>query len=361
MAAAAVAPLPRRPVAAAPAADLELPPVERARLEYALESAKLLTQDWPWMAADQTCVLLIAPRVQWVLNCPTAPEKFREVGTALSGKPVYAHAGDTISFNGQSMPTDAFVRALPAIANVALPGDVKADVGKDDAWIVASSLDALIGSHPAFNSGTTTEEWLSIFLHEFFHTRQLLVPSFRPTLVEMKSGKLDPAALEKTFKEDAAYRASLQHEYHILSSAAARDDALTREAARGALAQWLPAYLQRRAHLQSLGGEALVRADVTFTYVEGTARYVETHFLSDPRFHAATSLPLDSHFDGYRSFSRPGYEGLAQRKMGARYFYALGMHLGLILDHVEPDWKRRVSEQPEWIIGLAREVASARR
>jgi hypothetical protein len=310
------------------------------------------------MRADETCILLIAPATQWVVNCPACPEKFGAAGPPLDGKPVCGHAGDTISFNGQSLPTAAFVQAVPATANVALPGDAQTDLGSDRPWLIASSLDALIGSHPAFNAQTTTEEWLSIFLHEFFHTRQMLVPSFRPTLAELKSGKLDPGALEKAFREDSEYRSLVEQEYQILSAAAARDAALTAEAARSALAQWSTAYARRREQLRAKGGDQLVRADVALTYVEGTARYVEARFSVDPQLHASTSLETDTHFHHYQTFpGKPGYEGLPQRKLGPRYFYAIGLHLSLLLDRADPSWKARVSEQPEWLVGLAQNLA----
>jgi hypothetical protein len=341
--------------------ELSLPAVERARLEYALQSAKLLGQDWPWMRADETCVLLIAPTAQWVANCPSCPEKFAAAGAPLFGKPVCAHAGDTLSLAGQTLPTASFVRSIPATANVSLPSDDETELGSDHPWLIASSLDALIGSHPAFDANTTSEEWLSIFLHEFFHTRQMLVPSFRPTLAEMKTGKLDPGALEKAFKEDAEYRSLVEQEYQGLS-AAASDASLSREAARTALSQWSTAYERRRTQLQRKGGDALVHADVAFTYVEGTARYVEARFSSVPQLHAAASyLESDPHFHQFQTFPpKPGYEGLPQRKLGPRYYYAIGLHLSLLLDRADPSWKERVSEQPEWIVGLARDVARPR-
>jgi hypothetical protein len=333
--------------------------VERARLAYALDSAKLLGQDWPWLRADATCVLLIAPQVQWIVNCPTAPESFAQVGEPLLGRPVYASASDTIESGGQQVPSSAFIAAMPATADVPLPGDSTKGLAPETPWIIASSLDGLIGAHPAFGEGTSTEEWLSIFLHEFFHTRQFLLPSFRPMLVEMKSGKVDAGALESLFKSDAGYRALVEREYAALAAAAARDAALTPDAARDVLQSWSWMYAERRAQLQKLGGEAFVRADLVLTYVEGTARYVEAAFMSDTRFHSALPLGADPHYQDFRAAAaRPGYLGLVQRKLGPRYYYAVGMHLALVLDRADPTWKKRVSEDPEWIVSLARAAAT---
>jgi hypothetical protein len=333
--------------------------VERARLEYALDSAKLIGQDWPWLRADETCVLLIAPEMQWVVNCSTPPESFVPAGEPLLGRPVYASASDTIESGGKAVPSTAFIAAVPATADVPLPGDTTKGLARETPWIIASSLDGLIGAHPAFGKGTSTEEWLSVFLHEFFHTRQFLLPSFRPMLVEMKSGNVDAAALETLFKDDAAYRALVEREYAALAEAAARHAALTPEAAREALQSWSSMYAERRAHLQKLGGEPFVRADLVLTYVEGTARYVEAAFLSDARFHSSLPLQADPHYRDYRPFSaKPGYQGLVQRKLGPRYYYALGMHLALVLDRADPTWKKRVGEDPEWIVSLARAAAT---
>lgn len=347
------------PAAPAPDFALALPSVERARLEYALDSAKLIGQDWPWLRADETCVLLIAPHVQWIVNCPTAPEAFARVGEPLLGRPVYASASDTIESGGKSIPSAAFIAAVPATADVPLPGDSTKGLARETPWIIASSLDGLIGAHPAFGSDTSTEEWLSIFLHEFFHTRQFLLPSFRPTLVEMKSGKLDAGALERLFKDDAGYRALVEREYAALAAAAAREAALTPDAAREVLQSWGSMYTERRAQLQELGGESFVRADLVLTYVEGTARYVEAVFLSDRRFHSSLPLQADPRYQDFRPFSaKPGYQGLVQRKLGPRYYYAIGMHLALVLDRADPAWKKRVSEAPEWIVSLARDMAT---
>jgi hypothetical protein len=338
---------------------VDLPSVERARLEYALDSAKLIGQDWPWLRTDATCVLLIAPTVQWVANCATPPGSFKQVGAPLLGKPVYANASDTLTMGGQLIPTAAYIAAMPATADVPLASD-STDLAQHTPWIIASSLEGLIGSHPAFGKDTSTEEWLSVFLHEFFHTRQLLAPAFRATLVELKSGKIDPGALEKLFKGDGSYRALLEREHETLSAAAARDAALTPEGARAALREWSSMYKERRDQLEKLGGAALVHANVVLTYVEGTARYVEVEFLSDPRFHSSLPLAADPHFQNYRRFSaKQGYEGLMQRKLGARYFYSVGMHLALVLDRADPTWKSRVSEEPEWIVGLARRTGAA--
>lgn len=178
---------PPTPAAAAENVALALPDVERARIEYALDSAKLIAQDWPWLRADATCALLIAPKLQWVVNCATPPDSFQAVGAPLLGKPVYAHAGDSISMGGQAIPTAAFIAAMPATADVPLPKETTTALTPDTPWIIASSLDGLIGVHPAFGTDTSTEEWLSVFLHEFFHTRRSGARSMKSGVPSLKN------------------------------------------------------------------------------------------------------------------------------------------------------------------------------
>lgn len=188
------------------------------------------------------------------------------------------------------------------------------------------------------------------------------MPSFASTWQDMLNGTLDPAVLERLFKEDDAYRKLVEAEYQVLVAAAARDAALTVDDARRALATWRTANDARRAHLEEKGGAALIRADAAFTYIEGTGRYTEVKFLSEPRLHPARPLTGDPQFRGFASFPQAqGYEGLVQRKLGARYYYAIGMHLALVLDRAQPDWKASVADTPEWIVGLARGQAAPSR
>jgi hypothetical protein len=38
--------------------------------------------------------------------------------------------------------------------------------------------------------------------------------------------------------------------------------------------------------------------------------------------------------------------------MGNRYFYAIGMHLGLLLDVASPEWRTSCIQDPKGIVGV---------
>lgn len=335
---------------------LELPEVQRARIEFGLASFERFAQDWPWIRVDRTCVLLLSPTVQWIANCDEPPT-YHQVEAPLRGRPVYANGSTTLNMGGQEIPVTAFLQAVPAGAEISIPKLDANDASAKPQWIIASTLESLREHHPAFKQEANTEEWLGIFLHEFFHTQQQLQPSFRATLAAIKAQELDPTKLDRAFATDPAYRAQVESEYKLLSEAAARDDALTAEAARAVLAEWQKLYDQRQTSLRSLGGDVLARTDLVYLYLEGAARYAESLFIAEPRLRATLPIPNDPYFTSFAGRGRK-YAQLSNRKMGTRYYYSLGYHLGLVLDRADPSWKARVSETPDWIVGLAREQAA---
>jgi hypothetical protein len=269
-----------------------LSPVDRWRLEYVMRAIEPLSLRWPWMTTQRTCIMLISLRTQWVLNCDRAPAAdFARQSGDFRGRPVFARAGTELMLEGKEVPCAAFVQAVPATASVPNPKQSSSDVAREDPFIIASSLDTLVGTHPAFPANTTTEEWMSIFVHEFFHTRQLLLPAFSTTYAEMYDGRLDRNRLVELYEKDAQYRALVQQEFELLSGAARSRASVD---ARDVLRRWRVLYKRRRDYLNGLpDGALLVRADVVYSYVEGVARYVENMFLVDPRQVALRQAPAE--------------------------------------------------------------------
>jgi hypothetical protein len=42
---------------------------------------------------------------------------------------------------------------------------------------------------------------------------------------------------------------------------------------------------------------------------------------------------------------------MPNRQLDAQYYYALGFHLALLLERVDPSWKRSVHDEPDWLVG----------
>lgn len=183
----------------------QLPQRERSPLEYVFASLETLPGDWPWMTTEQTCVLLVSQKTQWILNCEEPPSPvFSALAETFRGRPVFAQEAGTFRMGDKEVPAEAFIRAVPATANVQHP-DQDSDLSGEH-LIIASSLEALIKYHPAFGEDATTEEWMGVFIHEFFHTRQMLVPSFAETLGQVLRGDLNGDALTKLYETDETYK-----------------------------------------------------------------------------------------------------------------------------------------------------------
>lgn len=82
------------------------------------------------------------------------------------------------------------------------------------------------------------------------------------------------------------------------------------------------------------------------------ARFVESDFLANAAQHPREGLPEDEHFHEFESFLGRGYRGSPNRQLDAQYYYAIGYHLCVLLERVDPAWKQRVSVTPGWLVGL---------
>ena len=184
----------------------------------------------------------------------------------------------------------------------------------------------------------------------------LRLPGAAELLTDIHSGRRDPQKLTRLFGSDARYRSLVEHEYTLLVQSAERA-ATDRRSARQALRAWLGAYAQREPLLRA---QQLVQDDALFSYIEGVARFVESDFLDNPAQQPALALPSDPRFHAYALFRGRGYAGSPNRQLDEQYFYAVGYHLCVLLERLDPSWKQRVHAQPRWLFDVVRQVASAR-
>jgi hypothetical protein len=196
-----------------------------------------------------------------------------------------------------------------------------------------------------------TEEWTSVALHELMHVWQLRSRAFADELHAIHAGTLTPDAIRALFVGDRRYRALVEGEYRLLVNAAARST--DRPHARRALQQWRTRYAARRALLTArAGGEQLVRADRVFTQLEGVARYVESRFLIDLSLHPTLAPRGDPDFRGFARYAKGDYAAMQNRQLDAEYDYAIGFHLALLLDRIDPTWQDRIHRDPAALIDM---------
>ncbi|HKU41304.1 MAG TPA: hypothetical protein VJR89_24240 [Polyangiales bacterium] len=327
-----------------------LPALERARLSYLFEAMRNVERAWPWPAGQRLCVLLLAPDRQWAVNCPEPPSNaFQRAPEAFADQPVFARAGGRFVRAGRELATSELLHVMPAAAHVDEPGKRGSDLPAKYPWLLLGTLEGLRKHHPAFEDAST-EEWISVALHEFAHTRQLLLPSFADELSRINRGAADPSRLGALYHADAEYRRLVEAEYTQLVAAAWEPPSAGE--ARRALATWLAAYQRRVALLRAKpDGAELARSDALFTYVEGVARYVESQYLVDAVQHPRAPVPNDPRARGYARFAGLGYAGMPNKQLDPEYYYAIGFHLCVLLERAAPGWRERVHEAPSYVIG----------
>ncbi len=344
----------------APPRTEPLPVLQRARLEYLFAAIDRIAQSWPQPAgAAELCLLLLAVDAQWSVNCPEAPSaSFVRTEQTFRGQPVFARSGGHFDRDGRSLSTAELLHVMPAAAHVDEPGVRRSDLPAKYPWLLLGSLEGLTAHHPAFEAAST-EEWISVALHEVMHTRQLRMPGFAADLSAINSKAVDPSALIALYNGDAEYRRAVEAEYTQLVAAAWNEQQSPAEAAR-VLADWLERYRKRSEGLASRPrGAQLLRADGLFMYVEGVARYVESRFLVDFAQHPKAALARDPKFRNYDRFAGRGYAGMPNKQLDQEYYYAIGFHVCVLLDRVDPSWKARVHATPAFLAGVTRAVLAS--
>jgi hypothetical protein len=339
-----------RPVAAVAAPAARLPLLERERLDYLFEAATRVQRTWPRLAADEVCILLVAQAEQWVVNCLQAPAGFTPTPDQFRGRPIFAHSGDSFEGAGRTRTTRELLSDTPAAAHVFGPNAGEQQLPGQYPWLLLGTLEALRAFHPAFLPATT-EHWLSVAMHELVHIHQLREPAFAQYSERIAAGTLQPAGLTTAYARDADLRAQIELEYQQLTAAAAL--APSAESGGRALRSWLRSYRRRSARLlRQPGGAQLVQAEQLFTYLEGVARFVESDFLVNAEQYPPAGLERDPQFRRFAAFLGGGYAVSPNRQLDPQFYYAIGYHLCVLLERVDPDWKRRVDTEPGWLIGL---------
>jgi hypothetical protein len=333
-----------------------LPKLQRQRLDYVFDAAELVRASWPGMTPEHTCLMLIEAERQWVVNCQLAPAGFEQTRQHFREHPVFVHLGGTFESDGGRMSTAEWLSTTPAAAHVAAP-NTPASLPGDAPWLVLGSLEALSAFHPAFKHATT-EAWVSVAVHEFVHTHQLRAAGFAPYLAAVDTHVSNPAALTALYTSDPSYRARIEREYALLSQAAARD-ARDKAAARQALRSWWALYLKRNQGLARTGVDVtrVIADDALFSYLEGVARFVESDFLANTAQHPPEPTTHDARFRAYAEFVGRDYAGSPNRQLDSQYFYAIGYHLCVLLERLDPRWKNSVHTRSHWLLGVVRELA----
>jgi hypothetical protein len=200
----------------------------------------------------------------------------------------------------------------------------------------------------------TLEIWLASFVHESFHAYQAGQPRMANAPIRRERELATPFDLSAFYVAHAEFRAAVTAEHQHLrdSSLKVGSDAA---AAKKALSVWLDQFRARQARFApaleaTLPGRRALVVERFLLFHEGSARYVEAKFLSDPS-PAALGLRDEPDFAGFtatRGMHPAHIAGLGT--LGKNYFYALGMYLCLLLDAADPGWKAHLFADDDFLL-----------
>lgn len=195
---------------------------------------------------------------------------------------------------------------------------------------------------------TTTETWVTMIVHEYFHGFQFqhkeYLEDFADSVATFQKGKL-----KELYDEHAWFRKKVDSENRLLLQALETDD---RDAIRELLAAFFKERETRRDETKRKLNLDIKTVENTYETLEGTARYVEQKLYEkfsqkrpDTRLQKS-----DAAYQAYTSFKDHELEKeewLYLTTKTSVYFYATGFNMTRILDKLEVEYKTRLFKERE--------------
>jgi hypothetical protein len=328
------------------------------RLRIAQENLAPALASWKLAELGTDCTLVFDEHDEWLVGCDfSAPPKgFDPTSESVRTRAVLWN-GSPLTLGETTTPYEK--------AKLGLVGTVtsREDGGTKSPVLVVQEWDALHANHPAFRD-SGIEEWFGIVVHEAFHAHQMWHPRILGLVEHWNKNRASSEDLATYVKKDAEYRAAVDSELDHLREAV--DGAHDPKAARAGLALWLKDRQRRQSTFEKKMDAAMPdkhawEMDGFYTFLEGTARYVEARFLMAPMQSTMDALakePTFRRFEATRGKKPTELPGLS--KGGPKYVYAIGMYVSFLLDLANPKWKERVFENDGLLVAEAERAASGR-
>ncbi len=323
-----------------------LPAREQRQITRALNGLRQLKR-WPNPSPESgplqlsPCIVLFGEKAQWLLGCEYIPKGLQQVpGQRFMGKPVYwtsqALYLPHVRVNYPLIKTTVVGQGL-----LYMPQVPASKPYRDQPWFLIQRQQDLKRYHPAFKN-ITDVEWTSLFVHEAFHMlMQLPEPGIaaQMALAGKPQGHIpyvDQEDLKRLYRETPGLQRMLFEEHKLLSTALHKN--LSPDEATQALKDWWQLYQGRIQRLGAGFKGTYGHWDAFWTFLEGSARYVESRFLLEQlQKNRYSDLPAVNH------------------SIAAHYYYSIGMHLAFLMDRIDPQWPAKVYQHPRWLVGLVEE------
>lgn len=333
-----------------------------ARIDAAYRNLRPALAQWKVESFGEDCLIVFGSEDEWLLGCPAMAGSAGFVPTGEK------RGGHDVLWNPRSFSLSESYQPYDSV-KMGLVGTVTKyhvdKTGVDRPVLIVQEWDALHQNHPGFQQ-SSLEEWLGIFVHEAFHAHQLWHPRVQSLTAGWAKAATPPASADELanfYKSNTDYKAAVTHEYEVLRAAVV-DPKLDAKSATAALAAWLALYRERGQRFggaleAALPGKQAWTMDGFSTFLEGTARYVEASFLTNPSTESAVILAGEPTFKEFReSRGKPIPELSGLGGIGNKYFYAVGLYLSLLLDHADPEWKSKLFDDDRLLIAAVERVAT---
>lgn len=194
----------------------------------------------------------------------------------------------------------------------------------------------------------TTEEWLQLVMHEYFHSFQF---SHKNTINYLADTiQIAADTLNSIYLNNESFQQAIEQENKLLLNAIKTE---SQDSVFRLIDEFQKLRSNRRLKYQATSGFNLTRAENFWETIEGTARYTEyymaLHFSDVP---VDTIKRCDSRFNGFANYSDP--KSLEESKafktrteIMPAYYYVTGFNLCRLMDKIGIEYKNTLFDRPE--------------
>ncbi len=193
-------------------------------------------------------------------------------------------------------------------------------------------------------SSTSTEYWVTMIIHEYFHGFQFKHKPYVDAILK-KTGEVSEDSLSEVFKNNYWFEEKIKIENDFLLKAIQAKN-------QSEIQKYIDCFFisrkERRSETKAKLNLEIDEYEKIYETMEGTARYIEYNL----QVEYATKKPdkkllsADSAYHSYQGFKNYKIENDSWLYTpGKRYFYATGFNIARLLDKLNIDYKSRLFKE----------------
>jgi hypothetical protein len=191
---------------------------------------------------------------------------------------------------------------------------------------------------------TSTEYWVTMIIHEYFHGYQFKFKPYSRTIFE-KTGNVSEDSLSEIFKNNIWFEDKIKKENDFLLKAI---QSQIKSKTESYIDSFFIVRKGRRTEIKAKLNFEIDDIEKIYETIEGTARYIEYNL----QVEYATKKPdkkliiVDTAYHSYNVFKNYKIEKDPRLfTPGKRYFYATGFNIVRLLDKLNIDYKSRLFKE----------------